>query len=381
MRRAWFFIPLFMSIGFFLGCVEPYQPNLAATDLNLLVVDGFVNATDASAEIVLSRAVQVGEAGILPEGNATVRLESGEGSVIDLLEKQPGRYSQEHLVTTREGKWRLYIKTQSGAEYRSAYVTRQPAGEIDSITWTADAAGVRLFLFSKGAPGSSRYYRWKYDETWEYISSFVSSYMLEGGTAVQRLPDDRIYMCWSTVRSPDILSGTTAHLSSDIVFREPIGFIPATSAKLGRRYSVLVSQTSVSKDHYDFLQGLKKTTEQLGGLFDPQPSRVVGNVTGVTGTDPVLGYFSIGEVVQKRIFIRYYDLPDAILAIRRYPLCDNEDLRFIPLAQIPREPASTLLVDPVSHPISGQLLGFTSGSAICVDCRAQGGTTRKPDYW
>ena len=50
---------------------------------------------------------------------------------------------------------------------------------------------------------------------------------------------------------------------------------------------------------------MKKITEEQGGLYDPIPKPLVGNVSSIEDpTEPVLGYFSVSSVATKRHFIQ-----------------------------------------------------------------------------
>jgi hypothetical protein len=47
-------------------CVEPYAPPEIKEKVDLLVVDGFMNSTDSSVEVRLSKAIALSETGAPP---------------------------------------------------------------------------------------------------------------------------------------------------------------------------------------------------------------------------------------------------------------------------------------------------------------------------
>jgi hypothetical protein len=79
-------------------------------------------------------------------------------------------------------------------------------------------------------------------------------------------------------------------------------------------------------------------------------------------------------VEEKRIFIGFYDLPDAL---QLYPrnLCIMDT---IPASQIRSYSDATLLISGFGSPIT---IGYTTADNICIDCRVQGGVTTKPSFW
>ena len=138
---------------------------------------------------------------------------------------------------------------------------------------------------------------------------------------------------------------------------------------------MLVTQRTISKEAYIFWTQLQKTTESLGGLFDPMPSEVVGNVHSATNAnEAVLGFFSAGEEKRQRIFISNRDLPDNI-RIMPSPFCPLDSLK---IATVKTLGDHTFLVYPYGTPTT---IGYVSSSSECMDCRVKGGVTQKPDFW
>jgi hypothetical protein len=112
------------------------------------------------------------------------------------------------------------------------------------------------------------------------------------------------------VNSSAILLGSTEKLASDIVYL-PVQYIEPHSEKVSVLYSINLRQYAVSHDNYLFLQKMKKNTEQLGTIFDPQPSEIVGNIHCLTNpAETVIGYVEVTQEQVKRIFIYNSQVPD-----------------------------------------------------------------------
>ncbi len=360
----------------FFGCLDPYSPPDVKSDVDILVVDGFLSSTSSSIAVRLSHAIALDSAGTPPpENNATVILEEQDGPSLILNGTDDGYYTAAGLGVDVARQYRLHIKTAGGKEYFSDYVAVIKTPDIDSVTWRAGHQNLTVYVNTHDATGQTKYYYWDYVETYEHHAPLPAGYIMMGREPRPLTPAEQLEQCWTTQPSTSIFVASSENLSTDAIRNFPLIVIPAGAIELSVRYSVLVRQRSISKDAYVFWTQLQKTTESLGGLFDPMPSQVVGNVHSTTDPhEPVLGFFSAGEERQERIFIRHDELPEDI---RLYPhyFCPPDSIRMSIVRTLPDK---TLLVYPYGM---GLPEGYVSTDPICMDCRELGGVTQKPDFW
>jgi hypothetical protein len=363
------------------ACIEPYDPPVDAADVNLLVVDGFLDASTGTIQVVLTRTLPVKSPENIPVvSGATVRLENEDGGPVTLLHKGEGMYAAEALDINYQTRYRLVITTTENSEYASEFVEVTQAPPIDSISYYRKSDGVEFAVHSHDPAGIARYFRWEYEETYEYNAEYNSSVMFEGDEVIARPPELSMYTCWKTNPSTSILLGTTRHLTESIVNRAPVIYVPGGSVKLGIAYSLLVKQQVLTEGAYNYWLNLQKNTENLGGLFDPLPSEIKGNLYNTTDPrEKVIGYFSGGTVQESRIFVKRGQLPKGITGYSgTNSSCTLDSLLLDELAAVNKE--STYLVEAIMPP-GATLLGYFATSKSCVDCRSKGGTTAKPDFW
>jgi hypothetical protein len=169
----------------------------------------------------------------------------------------------------------------------------------------------------------------------------------------------------------------------------PLALVPANSEKLRFRYSILVKQYAITADAFNYFELLKKNTEQIGGIFDPQPSELTGNMHCTSNpNEPVIGFVTVGQVTQKRIFVDKASLPPNWVAETPYGSCHLDELLYARkvTSTIPTIPP--IYVNEVYNLIySGLVLtvdyapgGYTASTPICVDCTLRG-TNKKPSFW
>jgi hypothetical protein len=363
------------------GCIEPYDPPLNDSDVNLLVVDGFLNASDALATVTLSRTQPVNGTGDIPaESGAQIVIEDGSGLFYPLAEVQPGTYNGLVPNASSEERYRLIIKTAGGRDYASSFVTVVETPAIDSVTWAKQDGGIEFYVNTHDPSNLAQYFRWKFVETYEYNATFNSLLKFEGQEVVGRPRTESLFTCWRTTESTGIILGSTKQLEQAVVSRYPITYVPGGSIKLRARYSLLVQQQALTVEAYDYWLNLEKSTEHLGGLFDPLPSEVKGNIHSQSNpSETVIGFFGAGTMRERRLFVRRSQLPQEILGrFNGNPSCVIDTVYLNELDQI-HQP-TTLLIDGIYAPFAG-LIGYSTAPVYCADCRTLGGTTVRPTFW
>jgi hypothetical protein len=180
-------------------------------------------------------------------------------------------------------------------------------------------------------------------------------------------------------------------LVKDVISQYPLGYVDASTGKISHVYSLEVKQYAISAEAFTYWTLLKKNTEELGSIFDVQPSSLTGNVHCITDPgEPVIGYISTSTIKTRRIFVSGNRLPfhvpdfvppvDTVACTERFI---SKDPEFTLIARLETTLAGgdTLLTFYRANPANNGILGYQYAPAICVDCRLQGGTNIKPSYW
>jgi hypothetical protein len=369
------------------SCVEPYSVNVGGTDPNYLVVDGFLNASENKVSVRLTRAVALSnEAGFAPVNDdpanpIVVNLEDESGNVYPLsrLEGQVGEYEASAIPLNADVRYRVHVTIPPSEEYASEYVEIKQTPAIEKVFFDP-ADKLRILIDTSDPTSQSKYYRWTYSETWEYTSPYNSTLKLVGGEVVSRPEEEQIYRCYKTDNSQKILLASSTDLSSDIIRNFELIEIEPSSEKLRFRYSVIVRQIALTEDAYTFWLNLYKTTENVGGLFDPMPGEVRGNFRSMR--DPsktVIGYFTAGTVSEQRIFITPKDLPENYLSFRP-KFCQVDSVMIEDIASLE---AGRFIVGTITETQGPPAtIGYLVADRSCADCvYIHGGVNTKPSFW
>jgi hypothetical protein len=362
-------------------CKKPFEPEVFKSGTNYLVVDGFIDVSAGGiTRFILSRTANVSDSAFnSPELHATMQVESNSGDTYPLAEPgTDGVYTSAALNLDKTKQYRVSVKTANGNLYRSDFVIPHPTPAIDSLNWVQNN-GVTVYVNTHDATNNTRYYRWTYAGTWQYESIVYSEWGVANNLIYHRdSASQQIHVCWKTTNSTDILLGTSGALSQDVISQAPLTKLPQDDGKLDIRYSILVNQYALTAEAYAYWQIIQKNTQQLGSLFDEQPSLLVGNVHSISNpNEPVIGFVTAASAQQARMFIDHHDLQGVWKSVPHDYGCQ--------LLFTSQNPTNFLIFDypnksyvPVYFQSGG---GLAIAKDSCVDCTLQGGINHKPAFW
>jgi hypothetical protein len=379
MKYSWQTICAFcLIILLFNSCREVYEPPAIQSENSFLVVDGtIVNGSDSTV-IKLSRSRNLADTGSSrPELGAQVAIVGESSGTFALQDLGNGKYAVDQLNLDNNDKYQLQIITNNGKQYMSEKLSVKQTPPIDSVSWKLDTGGVQIYVTTHDPQNSTWYYRWNYTETWQYHTDFETSFDVVNGQFVSRNP--LVYKCWSTSNSTDITIGSSVKLSEDVIFLFPLQYIPLGSEKISTEYSMLVRQYAITANTYNYWLNLRKNTEDVGTLFDAQPSQLPGNIHCVSAPDePVLGYIDASTLQTRRIFI-----DDESITGRRYvPYYSDKGCV---IKTFTGDSLGFYFPDGVQRQFAfigtTPQGGYLYSTTFCADCRDHGGTNIKPDFW
>jgi hypothetical protein len=359
------------------GCKDPYVSPYKSPATGYLVVEGYISGNSIT-QFTLSRTIPLPGDSTLPlENGATVQVQGSDTSSYPLTDTGSGVYrSIDTLNLNPQLEYRLSIQTSNGEQYLSDFAPYKITPPIDSVNWVLNGDySVQIYVNTHDPTNNTRYYQWSYDQTFEYTSAEESLYYWDKDTIPPQVAlrpyNDQVYYCWSSASATTILIDNTSKLASDVVYLQPVNYIPPNNVQLSVLYSILVKQYALTSDGYNFLSLMQQNTESLGSIFDAQPSQLTGNIHCITKpAEQVIGYVSAGTVSTQRIFISRTQVRSTYA-----PSCPAKDTIF-PTALVSLQAAYTEYgYSPITYN-----MGWVSNYTTCLVCTTQGGTNVKPSF-
>ena len=372
---------LFLSA---IGCKRDYTPPATKTNPNLLVVDGILSSGNGVASTFnLSRTGPLNDSfgNYTVEHGAEVTILGSAGDSYSCTDIGTGAYLSAPLTLNPSETYQLKIITSNGSQYLSDPVPVQTAPPIDSLGFQqSDSSGNVLININTHDPtGNSHYYRWFFTETWQYRSEINPELTTVNNQVVYVDSTDSVYNCYRSDASSDILIGTSSGLSQDRISEANIATIPRGDQKISVRYSMLASQYVLTQTAYQYWLTIEHNTQNLGSLFDPQPSTLNGNYHCISNpNEPVIGYLSASSIQQKRFFIDRSQINNWDTTAPSCPAFGTQAVPYPYGYQASIADWDTSVYGPYYYSGMG-IIVFTF--KVCVDCRVQGGTTQKPGFW
>lgn len=381
-------------------CRKSYAPSEITANHLFLTVDGLINMNvNTESSFKLTRSQKLSDTfPSIPELGATVNIMNGAGISFPLTDTGfNGIYVSTALTLDPSQKYILTVTTKDGNQYASEPVTPKQTPPIDSVYWTLGTDGstgeqaINIFLNTHDPSNNTRFYRWDFTETWEHESLYKTLYLVLNNKIVLVYDSAKhAWHCWSSASSTNILLGSSAALSTDIISRAPVARIYQNDPRMDSRYSILVRQYAIDASTYDYWALVQKQSETLGSLFDTQPAQLTGNMHNQKEpAEPVYGFVSASTVQEKRIFISNHD----VSGWKSVPTQKCNQLAYF--VDTPTQDSNTYYETdpnftfysfgslqsnlPGGKPLKGPFQFLITPA--CLDCTFQGGSTSKPPFW
>jgi hypothetical protein len=421
MKRIIYLVAL-LAVMVIYSCKKVYTPQLVGVTTNFLAVDGDIFSGD-STFIRLSRTTKLSDTTHnKAELKAIVSIENDQNAKYTLTEKGKGLYVLGVTTFDKNRKYRLNIKTIDGKIYQSDFVPMKVTPPIDSIYIKQTQPNeITFYADSHDSANDTRYYRFDYKDTWMYVPFYPTSYNYKNGRFSYVLPysADDVGHCFRFSNSTELVIGSTVKLAQDVLKQQPIFSLTSASEKIAQTYVIHLSEYAITKEGFEYYEKLKKNTEQIGTIFDPQPTFLSGNIHCVSSpNDVVIGFISASTISRKQFNLYLKDNPIEptevnanIDGINRfaYPLPFYEKCRsrlisggtsslqgtpwvftgpavadlnvqspeFYAKANKILATGDSLLYDIVP----GLIFAYYYAPKQCVDCRLKGYTNIKPAYY
>ena len=108
------FIIFILTAVLMCSCLEPFEADVSASQLDVLIIDGYINVGPGETRITLSKVSGLDQADkVRYEEDAEVFIQNNSGEGFLLNESEDGLYTSGELNLPADKQYRLYILLQS----------------------------------------------------------------------------------------------------------------------------------------------------------------------------------------------------------------------------------------------------------------------------
>ena len=400
------------------SCIYPFEPGIETTD-SRLVIEGTISIGGTStfsfsrvmpftSKEYDSQAIEVtgyieGEDGsrinpapFYPETPPTYDFTKDYVDYFSGSAQSQSTIKFDTPATMPDQRYRVHFEEKvTGAVYESDWleVCAQPV--IDDLRYILDYDRDELNVALSMHCNGYQYFRWYYEETWEYHADLNASHYLEPSlmwdhkgnyqpeaAMIKFTMPDNHYYCWKSEKSPNVKIFSTAEQQEDRFTDLEFHRVSRFNNKLQMLYRLRVHLEAISEEAYLYWKNIDENTNNQGSIFAPVPSQMLGNIHCLT--DPsaeVIGYVNASREAMSQMYFNnllegFYDGRATdwnIVTIEEF-YDPSEFALWYSRGYLPYTFVSAQMSDT-------GLPTYMWAPARCVDCRYGGGTKNRPIDW
>lgn len=287
-------------------CITPYVPPTTSAAPQL-VVNGLITDRPGPHTVKISIASPASTNYFsFPPYGAHVFIQDNLGNEEELGEVMTGTF--ETSSTGIQGVvGRMYsvkVILSDGARYESTPELLKSAPSIDTV-YTAyedlppgsDLTGQFVTYVETQDPDTpDNYYKW----SWKHYTFRTHCVQVFNNGIPERFPCCE--RCWDIDQCESCIAILSDRFGNGKRINQFLLNIPYDSKD---PYFLTVEQLSISKNAYNFWMSLSNQVNNVGGVFDPPPTTVRGNLFNVSNPkEQVLGYFGASGLSVFHIFVK-----------------------------------------------------------------------------
>ncbi len=314
---------IFVILIVLTGCIDPISFRYKGQTEHLVVQSEFTDQPGLQY-VLLTRSSAFDFPFNQFEEFATVYVSSDKGENIDFQYSGHGYYYPDSTVAGKIGNtYTLHIITADDRSYQSQPVMLLPSIPIDTAYYEYAetlavikgnkekvlSPGYYIYLNYKDPSESGNYFRWSYHLEFEvrtHPEDFIDRDCCRFPT---RRPKKCCSHCWVSENLENFVVNDDRLTNGQEVIGQEALFIPYYEY-LNFKCKVSIYQHTVSQEEFQFYRSLYNQNESNGGILDPPPSEIKGNISSVQNpNEKVIGFFNASGVSSYQITLLGSDFP------------------------------------------------------------------------
>lgn len=362
------------------SCIDEFEADLPASDQQYLVVEGSI-CGQSDCEFLLSRSLslnpQTEELLNRKISDAQLSVCGSDNSRIPATQPEAGLY----LVTlgTLNSNLEYWIEIEwEGRTYQSTPTTPLNTPDITDLHFEQPREDKQVDILitpAKTNPGDMRYYMWDYQEHWEIHTPYESEWEYFPTQDSIGMAKTRLNIGWCQNLNHPAVIGNNVDFVNNEIRNMRILSLDNMDDRFNWKYCISIKQRAISREQFEYEQLAQRQSDDMGGLFTPQPSELPSNIKCNDGKSKAIGYIGVTlNAVHQRLYITRSDVGYRLSRIAKI-LTDEEAQE--------QGPDAILLYNKGFRILNYEEM---TGKAQWIerwgiDASTWGASFQKPDFW
>ena len=362
------------------SCVDEFDANLSKSDTQVLCVEGTIQSS-TECFFYLSHSISIDPDdeelyGGLSIYDAEIAVHGSNGDVWK-GNNLYGTYMVRVGQLDPSCKYWLEVIWNDNT-YTSTPQEPLPTPEIEGLSWEMGIDGQNVNFMVTPAPTSAekQYYRWNYEETWEVHTPLTAFYEYAPETNEIIPVKTLLNTGWAQHYNHSPTFGNNENYESGQMRNFVIYNVDKDDNRFNYRYYTRVHQTAISREEFEYERLSAQLSNEMGGLFTPQPSALPTNIHCQTADVHAIGYVGVSlNSTSAYIYVTRRDVGH--VEKRRVEIADEETVSKSTWKELWQREWRVYEYRPEFDP------PVSWASRWCVDCTSPywGASLVRPSFW
>jgi Domain of unknown function (DUF4249) len=303
-----------LSLSFF-SCIKQVDVNLRNAK-PILVVEGNITTDTVSYTVKLTYSGQVLHADSVldqyVEKDAKVTISDDLGKSTSLVYTSQGNYvTNDSTYIGKVGRsYTVTVVLKDGTKYVSTPEKIKAPVPIDSISVHYNGyfdfnepSRMEVFVSTRDPAQEENYYRWTFDD---WVGRETPGVGCGFGCVM-------FQYCFQHYVDNEVHILSDAYINGNEIKEQKVGF---TYIFTYFNPYVNIGQLSLTREAYQFWEAYQAQQTRTGGVLDPLPAAIRGNVHNATDVNDIaLGYFSAASVTRRKVILIPYSITPYLLQL------------------------------------------------------------------
>lgn len=362
------------------SCIDEFDADLPDADLHYLVVQGSI-CGQSDCEFHLSRSLPLNPSSDDLVGrnitDARLTVCGSDNSRVSATQPQAGLYLVTLGALNSNQEYWIEIEWE-GRTYQSSPTRPLSTPTITDLHYEQPRADQQVDILITPATDSQKetqYLQWDYQEHWEIHTPYLSEW--DYNVATDKIEPATVYLDKGWMKDlyhPSVI-GNNIDFANHEIRNLRLLSLNNLDDRFNVRYCITVRQRAISREQFEYEKLAQRQSDDMGGLFTPQPSELPSNIRCNDGQSKSIGYIGVTlNAEQKRLYIKGKDVGYHTSRIAHI-LTDEEVSQLGPDAKSLYSKTYRILnYDEMTNAV-------TWVERWGVDATAWGASLEKPDFW